>query len=178
MTTSTFLKMPRRSNFCLASWDFLITCSKHWVTYSISKWLSWALLLFSAHLCSRAHTSIRFFARKTSSSSYVSRSSLVLPSPSTCTRWTTTWETENTKYKYICTYNTHITLPLYKHHLWRLWRNKYLTSLFSRISCFGSCSISGASMSSAWTPSSGPCMGRGSRLCSAEEEEVNKVTRD
>ena len=48
----------------------------------------------------------------------------------------------------------------------------HLTSLFSRTSCLGSCSISGASMSSAWTPSSGPCMGRGSRLYSTEYEKI------
>lgn len=40
-----------------------------------------------------------------------------------------------------------------------------LTSLFSRTSCFGSCWTPGASISSAWTPNSGPCMGMGSRLC-------------
>lgn len=43
-----------------------------------------------------------------------------------------------------------------------------LTSLFSRTSCCGSRSTPGASMSSAWTPSSGPCIGRGSRLCNTQ----------
>lgn len=50
------------------------------------------------------------------------------------------------------------------------WNKTNLTSLFSRTSCFGSCSIPGASISSGWTPSSGPRMGRGSRLCNTKYE--------
>lgn len=33
MTTSTFLKMPRRSSFCRASCDFRITCTTNWIMF-------------------------------------------------------------------------------------------------------------------------------------------------
>jgi len=35
ITTSTSLNMPRRSNLCLASWDFLITWTKDWACYLV-----------------------------------------------------------------------------------------------------------------------------------------------
>ena len=40
ITTSTFLKIPRRSSFCRASWDFRITCT----TNKIIRWCQWRLL--------------------------------------------------------------------------------------------------------------------------------------
>lgn len=122
---------------------------------------AWTTAIVCLQLCQqRKHTSIKFLALNIPEISWVSRSSLVRQSPSMCTRWTMTWHkkkqiTTSTIYERLCWSSIYILIC-------------NLTSLLSRTSCCGSRATPGASMSSGWTPSSGPCIGRGSRLWKAK----------
>lgn len=161
MTTSTFLKMPRRSSFCRASCDFRITCTTNWIMFWCQD------LLLTGTNCTE---SIRRCCVHLHQSNFLPGKLLQfhkLTGPPWFYRARLCALFEPQPEKQECVRNRQQDRVQVR-ELWDYCLKKNLTSLFSRTSCFGSGSSSGVSMSSGWTPSSGPRMGRGSRLCNTK----------